>query len=68
VFLVATLWSVDFDLIKAIDSKRLLQMHLTAASLRQMTHEEKLLSLDWAIRRTAVMCSLHHWSRGKCAG
>jgi len=46
VFLVATLWSVDFDLIKVIDSKRLLQMHLTAASLRQMTHEEKLLSLD----------------------
>ena len=68
VFLVATLWSVDFDLIKVIDSKRLLQMHLTAASLRQMAHEEKLLSLDWAIRRTAVMCSLHHWSRGKCAG
>ena len=46
VFLVATLWSVDFDLIEVIDSKRLLQMHLTAASRRQMTHEEKLLSLD----------------------
>ena len=58
-FLVATLWSVDFDLIEVIDSKRLLQMHLTAASLRQMTHEEKFLSLDRALRRTAVMCSLH---------